>query len=272
MVRMGTVWDRTVEVLNGRTGMIFSIALLGLVIPAFVRDVAVVYSVIASPMFAFAIASPILSLAALPFTLWAQLAITAIATEPGVTRQDAARQGRARLLPALGLTLLLGLVASIAMLPPIVALIWSGFDFASALSEGSASRVSPPSIGTVVFIVLYVLLYAALAIWLFARLIVLYPVILNERLGIGAISRAFTLTRELTWRIIGVLLLFGIVAMIATAAAQAVTGTIFTLILGEAGGLVTSAVVTFVSAAFTVLATVFTAQLYVATREKHAVP
>ncbi|RZL78416.1 MAG: hypothetical protein EOP66_07915 [Sphingomonas sp.] len=272
MVRMGTVWDRTVEVLNGRTGMIFSIALIGLVIPAFVRDVAILYSVIASPMFAFAIASPILSLVALPFMLWAQLAITAIATEPGVTRQDAARQGRARLLPALGLTLLLGLVAVIAMLPPIVALIWSGFDFASALSEGSASRVSPPSIATVVFIVLYVLLSAALAIWLFARLIVLYPVILNERLGLATISRAFTLTKGLTWRIIGVLLLFGIVVTIATGAAQSVTGLIFKLVLGDAGSLLTNGVVTLVSAAFTVVATVFTAQLYVAIREKHAVP
>lgn len=265
MVRMGNVWDRTVEVLNGRTGMIGGFALLGLVLPSVVRDA---YVAAGTPgTMGFAVIGLTLSLVALLAMIWAQLSIIAVATHPATTRDDAARQGRARLAPAFGMTMLLGLIAGLACLPPIVALVWSGFDFAAA-SRGAATMM-PPSAGTAVFVSLYFLVFGLIAIWAVARLALLNAVILNERLGIGAIRRSFALTRGLAWRILGVVLLFAIVLVVATGAAQAVTGVILRLVLGASGkGLATflaDVAGTLVTAAGSALAAVFTAQLYVAT-------
>ncbi len=265
MVRMGYVWDRTVEVLNGRTGMIGGFALLGLFLPSVVRDA---YVAAGTPgTIGFAVIGLTLSLIALLAVIWAQLAIVAVATHPSTTREDAARQGRARLLPAIGITILLGFIAGLAMLPPIVALAWSHFDFAAA-SRGAAT-MTPPTAGTAVFVTLYLVVYVLVAIWLVTRLALLNAVIVNERLGIGAIRRSFALTRGLSWRIIGVVLLFAIVLVVATGAAQAVTGVILRLVLGASGkGLATflaDVAGTLVTTAGSALAAVFTAQLYVAT-------
>jgi hypothetical protein len=266
MVKMGSVWDRTVEVLNGRTGMIAAIAILGLFVPSAVRDG---YVAAGTPgTVPFAVIGLILSLAALLAMIWGQLAIIAVATHPATTRDDAGRQARARMVPAFGITLLIGLVGLFAMLPPIVALIWSGFDFAAA-ARGATMATNPPSAGVAIFVVAYVLVFAVVAIWVAARLMLLNPVILNERLGVGAVARSFALTRGLTWRIIGVVILFAIVMIVATSAAQAVIGVIFRLILGESGkghaAFLAGIAGTIVTTAFTALAAVFTAQLYVAT-------
>ena len=265
MVRMGNVWDRTVEVLNGRTGMIGGFALLGLFLPSVVRDA---YVAVGTPgTMGFALIGLTLSLIALLAMIWAQLAIVAVATHPSTTRADAAQQARARLAPAFGITMLLGLIAVVATLPPIVMLVLSGFDFASA-SRGAA-MMTPPSAGTAVFVSLYFLLYLLVAIWVAARLALINAVILNERLGIGAIRRSFALTRGLIWRIIGVVVLFAIVLVVATAAAQAVTGVVLRLVLGEGGRGVAAFLAdvagTLVTTGFSALAAVFTAQLYVAT-------
>lgn len=265
-VKMGSVWDRTTEVLNGRSGMIATLTAIGLVLPSIVRDA---YVSVATPgTISFAGIGMALSLAAVLAMIWAQLAIIAVATHPATTREDAGRQARVRLAPAFGLTLLVGLVAVVAMLPPIVALSLSGFDFAGA-ARGAGMATTVPSAGTALFVTIYCLVLGVLAIWAAARLILLNPVILNERRGIGAIRRSIALTRGRTWRIIGVVILFAIVLTVSTLAAQAVTGLIFRLVLGaSAKGLATflaGVVGTLVSSAFTAIAAVFTAQFYVAT-------
>ncbi|TXC69817.1 hypothetical protein FSB78_01725 [Sphingomonas ginsenosidivorax] len=265
MVKMGNVWDRTVEVLNGRTGMIGSFALLGLFLPSVMRDA---YVAAGTPgTIGFALIGLTLSMIALLAMIWAQLAIIAVATHPSTMRADAAHQGRARLGPAFGITMLLGLIAGLAALPPMIGLVLSGFDFAAA-SRGAAT-MTPPSAGTAVFVSLYFLVYGLFVIWAVARLALLNAVILNERLGVGAIRRSFALTRGLTWRIIGVVVLFAIVLVVATAAAQAVTGVIFRLVLGASGkglaAFLADVAGTLVTTGFSALAAVFTAQLYVAT-------
>jgi hypothetical protein len=268
MVKMGSVWDRTVEVLNGRTGMIAALALLGLFLPSVVRDA---YVAAGTPgTVPFAVIGLVLSLIALLAMIWGQLAIIAVATHPATTREDAGRQARARVAPAFGITLLIGLVALVATLPPIVVLVLSGFDFAAA-ARGATMAANPPSAGTAIFVSVYFLVFGLVAIWVAARLVLLNPVILNERRGLGAIRRSVALTRGLTWRIIGVVVLFAIVLIVATGAAQAVTGVIFRLVLGASGkglaAFLADIAGTLVTTAFTVLAAVFTAQLYVTTAE-----
>ena len=272
-VKMGTVWDRTIEVLNGRTGMIARIAVLGMLLPTVVRDGFVAFTSRANPV--SMLVGAVLTIGALVAMIWAQLAIIAIATDPAVDAASASRQARARVLPALGITVLLTIVAFLLAVPPIVVLVQSGFDFAAA-ANGSSAQMTPPSVGAASFTALYGLAYLLVLLWIGARLVLLNPVILNERLGVGAIRRAIQLTKGMTWRIIGVLVLFCIVLLVATGAAQSVTGIVLRLVLG-ADSIATAAFLagvagSIVTTAFTALAAVFTAQLYVATREKHAVP
>jgi len=271
-VKMGTVWDRTIEVLNGRTGMIASIAVLGILLPTVVRDGFVAFSSRANPV--SMLIGVALTIVALVAMIWAQLAIVAIATDPAVDAASARRRGGARVLPALGITVLLTIVALLLAVPPIVVLVQSGFDFAAA-ANGSSARMTPPSVGAASFTALYGLAYLLVLLWIGARLVLLNPVILNERLGVGAIRWSIQLTKGMTWRIIGVMILFLIVLMVATGAAQSVTGIVFRIVLG-ADSVATAAFLagvagSVVTTAFTALAAVFTAQLYVATREKHAV-
>ncbi len=272
-VKMGTVWDRTVEVLNGRTGMIAPIAVVGMLVPSVIRDGFVAFSTPGTAM--FALVGSVLAIGALVAMIWAQLAIVAIGTDPATDAADARRQAGRRVLPAIGITILLTLVAALLAVPPVVVLIRSGFNFAAA-AAGTNAQMTPPSAGAAGFVGLYSLAYMLVVVWIGARLVLLNPVILNERLGIGAIRRSIQLTRGLTWRIIGVLILFVIVTLVSTWAAQAVTGILFRLALG-ADGIATATFLagiagTIVTTAFTALASVFTAQLYVAVREKHAVP
>jgi hypothetical protein len=272
MVKMGTVWDRTVEVLNGRTGMIAPIAVLGILLPSVIRDGFVAFSTPGTA--SFALVGGLLTLVALVAMIWAQLAIVAIATDPATDAASARRQANSRLLPAIGITLLLSIVAVVFALPPIAALAFAGFDFTAA---ASGRPVATPGVGNAaMFSALYLLAYLLLALWLCARLVLLNPVILNERLGAGALRRSVRLTKGLTWRIIGVMILFAIVLLVAAGAAQSVTGIIFRLALG-ADSITTATFLagiagTVVTTAFTALAAVFTAQLYVAVREKHVTP
>ncbi len=273
MVKMGTVWDRTIEVLNGRTGMIAPIALFGMLVPSVIRDGFVAFS---TPGTAIALlVGSVLAIVALIAMIWAQLAIVAIASDPATDAAEARRQAGVRVLPAIGITVLLTILAALFVVPPVVVLIQSGFDFTAA-ANGSRVQMTPPSAGAAGFVGVYSLVLMIVFLWIGARLVLLNPVILNERLGIGAIRRSMRLTRGLTWRIIGVLILFAIVMLVSTWAAQSVTGILFRLALG-AGGVATATFLsgiaaTIVTTAFTALAAVFTAQLYVAVREKSVTP
>ena len=109
---------------------------------------------------------------------------------------------------------------------------------------------------------------------LVVRLVPLYAVVLHERRGVGAIARSWRLTRRHSWRLIGVVLLFLIVLLVASTAAQSVVGLIARLALGaEARGTVAFIAALAgqaVSTALTLAAIVFSAQLYLAlvTRER----
>lgn len=273
MVKMGTVWDRTVEVLNGRTGMIAPIALLGMVVPSVIRDGYVAFSTPGT--ISFALVGSVLAIGTLVAMLWSQLAIVAIATDPATDAASARRQAGSRVLPAFGITVLITLVAVLLVIPPVIVLMSSSgtIPYVGFSAAGSAMLRTAPSQGRAAqFAILYFSVFTLIAIWIGARLALLNAVILNERRRVGAIRRSFQLTKGLTWRIIGVLILFAIVMLVSTWAAQSVTGIIFRLALGAKGiataTFLSGVVATIVTTVFTALAAVFTAQLYVAVREK----
>ncbi|VVT16664.1 conserved membrane hypothetical protein [Sphingomonas sp. EC-HK361] len=264
MVRIGTVWDRTTEVIGGRGNMLAGIAATGIFLPSIVQAA---FRDFALP------AAQLVGLLAAIVMLWAQLAIVAASSDPSTTGGSAQRIATARFLPAMGVVIIVVIVAAILSLPGITLLIASGFDFAAAQAGRTQGAIDA---GKAAGSGLYFFVFALFMLWLGARLIVLYPVIVNERLGLGAIARSFRLTRGLTWKVIGVLILYAIVFLVALMAATSIVGLVFRLILGsDSVALVTflagiaGAIVTTI---FSVLQAVFTAQLYLAARGPDAAP
>jgi hypothetical protein len=93
-----------------------------------------------------------------------------------------------------------------------------------------------------------------------------------ERRGVGLFARSFRLTRGITWKVIGVLILYFIVSQVSGLATKLVFGAVFGLIAGGNGPgsvsmVLTSVLVAAVSTAFAVLAAAFTAKLYLAIRD-----
>lgn len=227
MVKMGDVWDRTSEVLGGRGGVLAGIAILTVFVPGVINAAYTSYA----PAGALRSAIVVLLLIAVTIaSIWGQLAIIAAATDPATTRPAAQRQATERLLPALGVMLVLGIVATFAFLPAIVLLVMSHLDFA-AMANGTPPA-SPEASGPLLLAGLYMLVAFVVLLFVGARLLPLYAVVLRERLGLGAIGRAWRLTRRHTWRLVGAVLLFMIVVMIASWAAQAVAGLVTALVLG----------------------------------------
>ncbi len=264
---MGNVWDRTGEVLNGRGGMLAGIAILTLFVPGAINAAYKIFTPASSASVAVGM---LLTLAATVAALWGQLAIIGAASDPATTRAAANRQASARLVPAVLVALVLGVAFSIAFMPAILLLVVAGFDFASAFGGGTPAPPIAPGAGLLAALYMIVVLIAAL--FLFSRLLPLYAVVLHERLSIGAIARTWRLTRKHTWRLVGVILLFLIVLMIATWAAQSVIGLVARLVLGGNA----TATVTYIAAlagqavstGLTLVAVVFSAQAYVALTER----
>ncbi len=126
--------------------------------------------------------------------------------------------------------------------------------------RGWRGRARRASVATIVAV--------AVALWLTARLVPLFPVIVNERLGVAALRRAFALSRGTAGRMIGVIILFGIVLLVVVMAVTLVVGSIAALLLGrEAEGAIAFVVALAsgaVTAAATVVQTVFYARFYAA--------
>jgi len=268
MVKMGNVWDRTVEVLNGRGGMLAGIAALTLFLPAVIDAAHMAY---APAGMAKTIGGAVLTLATTVVALWGQLALIAASTDPATDRAVALRQANGRLAPALVVAFLLALVFALLFLPVFALLAAAGLDF-TAIGNGATPNVTAP--GAAALAGLYGLVALVVLLFVGVRMLPLYAVVLHERHGAGAITRSWRLTRRHSWRLIGVLLLFLIVLLVATGAAKSVSGLILRLALGAEAqttvDFLAATVAQAVSAALTLVAVVFSAQLYVAlvTRER----
>lgn len=268
MIRIGTIWDRTAEVIAGRGGIIAWLAGMFLFLPAVVQ--AVMRPVAGgAPSPGLALLAALLGLAVAALAIWGTLAITALASDPAVTRGEAIAIGQRRLPAAIGV-LLCGMgIALVVSLVPIALIASSGFDFARAQRgldqpHFDAARAAPA--------VLLLALLFIVALWASARLLPLFAVVVNERRGLRAFARAFALTRGFGLRLIGVLLLYGLLSVIVLTAATWVSGVVAGLVFGAGGALWTALVVALVGAGVTagisVVQSVFGAQFYVATRDR----
>ncbi|SEL29168.1 hypothetical protein SAMN05216382_1729 [Sphingomonas palmae] len=264
-VRMGLVWDRTVDVLQGRSGILARLAILFLFVPGVVSAAV---SSAATPGTPLAFVSSLASIAASIILIAGVLAITAVASDPEVDAAQATRIAFARLLPALGAIALVMVVLFVVMIPITLLIMHAGATFNPATGRFDLARASGSALQLAGVIGLLALI---VGLWLTAKIAPLFAVIVNERRGLGAFARSFRLTRGSTLRLVGVIILYGIVVIVAVMAATLIAGIAARLLLGPdaPGGVtfVTGVASSAVTALLTVVQTVFYARFYVAARE-----
>jgi hypothetical protein len=268
MVQMSTVWDRTTAFASSALGAVMPIALVLLFVPVSVQ-------LAVTPL----LVKQVLSVRVVVMALfWAvellgTLSIMVLALGATLRPGEAVRAALPRLGPTIAIFILFLIAIGVLCVPFGIAIAGAGVDMAQ-LQAGNAAGAGNLSGGAALFILGYGLVLVILGFWLTARLLVIEPVILAERRGLGAIMRAFRLTKGLALRIVGVLILYAIVATIAVLAAQTVFGSIFALIAPDDGSIgiatvLTAVVVAAVSTTFKVIAAVFVAKLYMAIAEAH---
>lgn len=265
MAKMGTVWDRTAEFLSDNLAGVLPVALLAFFVPASIE--ASFQPALQSGSTSLILSLRLVQLAFGILSLWGSLTISAMALDMADGR-SAGAIGRARLLPALLVSVTVLALMIVLVLPIPLALQLGGYDLTEIARGGSAAA----SIGQQMAagIAIYGLILLALLLWLAARLFLITPVIVREKRMFSALRQSWKLTRGMTWRIIGVILLYALVSWVSILAANMVFGSIFTLVAGgpaegiSLAGVLTSIVVAAVQTGFTVLGPAFTAKLYLA--------
>ncbi len=260
MIRMATVWEHTVDVLRGRGAILAGIAFVTLFLPA------VLSAAVTSFLGDGQAARPLVSLLSAVLMLFGMLAITAVASDPRVDRGAAYRLAANRLPAAIGVTLVLIIALSLTFVPGTLALLAAGATVtATGMVEMQRAAAGPLALSAGL-----ILAAAALLLWLGARLAPLFAVVINERLGLGAIRRAFALTRGVAARLIGVLILYAVLVLVLSVAVRSVVGVVLQLLLDSDGAVLfgTSVALAIVSAGATVVQNVFYAQYYAAVRAR----
>lgn len=265
IVNMGNVWDRATDFLSDNLSVVVPIALFAIFLPS---SLSASIAPIAKQSYTANLVIQAAQLALALVTLWGQLALVALATEPLAGRPAAVVQANARFLPMIGLMLLTLIGFLLLLLPYPIVLGLAGYDLNAAMN---GQQVPVPN-GIGGFIVLYTAVLVPLMLFLAARLVLLTPVVVRERRGAGALRRSFVLTRGIVWKVIGVTILYCIVFGVSLLAAQWVFGSILELVAGGEGPVslatvLTSVMVGAVQTAFVALAAAFVAKLYLAVRD-----
>lgn len=268
MIRIGTVWDRTTEVIAGRAGLLAWLAGVFLFAPGMLQAVLRVIAM-TTPGASFKLLAGLVGLAVAVLALWGTLAMTAMASDPAVSRHDAIAIGRRRLPAAIAVLLVMMVVTFVVVLAPVAYVVAGSIDMAQ-LEHGMPMQALDGARVAALTPALFVL--SLVALWAGARLLPLFAVVTNERRGLGAFARSFALTRGSTMKLIGLMLLYAIVAIVLLTAVTWVLGSVAQLIFGDEGQvwtiLLLAAATGVVTAGLGVLQTTFSAQFYLAARER----
>ncbi|MHA6723472.1 hypothetical protein [Sphingomonas sp. RS2018] len=265
MASIGQVWDRTTEFLGDHLPRLMPVIVLALFVPACISGSVEPLRLTAglpTRLGLFAVSTIVALL-----SLWGQLVIVSRAIDPALG-QGAQRVATSRLLPAIGVFVLVVIGFAALFVPLALLLVLAGIDPAAARGGGAAMfSAMTPTLGW--SIVAYTFVYLILILFVGARLMPLIGVVAAERRGLSAIPRAFRLSRGMTWKLVGVLLLYVVVTFVAVMAVNSVVGSIVKLALGGTGPVTAASVVTaivsaVVTTALTALAAAFYGKLYVA--------
>jgi hypothetical protein len=262
MLKMGTVWDRTAEFLTDNLATLLPIGLFAFFVPFSIRG-NFAYAA-ESAGFEFQLVLQLVSLGFAILAVWGSLAITAMVLDSGAGA-SAGTTGTKRLLPALAVAVTMLAALLLAWAPAAIVIGIYGYDFEAAFTSPFGWPLA-----------LYCVVAVAFALWFSARMMLVNPVIVAEKSIFGAIPRSFRLTRGVTLPIVGVLLLYILVSLVAVLATQIVFGSIFALLAGAPDSpvslsrVLTSVMVAAVQTGFTMIVPVFTANLYLALTQREA--
>lgn len=261
MVNMGNVWDRTTEFLSDNARALLPIASVAVLVPETVAALVRGAGPTVNPAVAFTVA-----IVCLLISFWGQLAIVALALNPGGGRAGAIAKATSRYPHAIGATALV-LVVLLALMLPVAAVVGaSGIDMTAP--TGSASSASANlSGGARTFVTIYFIFWVIVSYVVWARMWLLNPTVIAEGGVVGAIRRAFARGRGIAWRLIGVSLLFVVVAVIAWLAVTMAIGVIVGLFSHDPapfgiGRIIVSLAGGCVATAFYAIVAAFSANLY----------
>jgi len=271
MVDMSTVWDRTTAFAGDNAGKLALIALPTIFVAAATQDV--LAPVAASPDQGMRAQASLAGFALSLLSLFGQLSVTALSIDPAAGTGGALGRVRKRFLPALVVLIVVALGAMFALVP-LVAMLAAAGVAANAMGQmdnvtlAAALAASP---GLALAASLYALAFLLVLAWLVARLAVTGPVVLAEGVMLAALRRSYRLTRRNGWRIIGVMLLFALLTVVAGTATRLVVGSVSRLVLDGDGllapaRLLTIGAVALVGTIASVFVAGFVGKLYLALR------
>lgn len=266
MVSIETVWDRTSGFIGDRLGDVLRIAVPLVFVPMAAMGVLMPWMGREPTIRNLALGLVVLFASLV--TLWGNLALTALVLQPADWRA-ATRAGAGRLPAKVLVSLVELVVAALATAPILVAFAFAGIMPGQMPGAGAYPAMG---LGTAAFILLYTLVLSVAMLVLLARLLLVDAALVGERRGVSALVRSLALTRGLTLKLVGVLLLYVIVSQVAGLAARTVFGTILRLVTIGAGPVnaatvITAILVAAVQAAFSLLAVIFSARLFIAIRD-----
>ncbi len=254
MISMNQVWDDSVAFIRREAALLIPLTLATVYLSDVLASIA---SGLAEP------GKPnpsgtILMLAAALWSIVGQLAIAMLVLRPGHSVGEALSNGFRRLGKVVLVAVLIGLIVSVAATPIATAAVFNGAD--------------PAKPETIQALPGWILLCATALIvgliWLAVRLALINPLIVDRNPGVvEAIKTGFALTKGISARLFFVALLYGVMLTILSRAVQFVAGSIFALIGAAidsplAGTVMTAMVTGLITAAMSLLATVFLATLY----------
>lgn len=255
MVSMNAVWEDTMVFVRREAGLLVPLALATLLVGDVVNTLSTPSTVAGSST---NLALSLMTFAAILWTLVGQLAVMALALRPGSSVGEALVHGFRRLPTLIGAAFLVGIAATLVLMPALVGVMQSGVD-----PNKPASFALLP--GWVSF---YILVFGAVAIWLSLRLSTLNALIVDKKVRvIEALRTAFAMTRGIVARLILVAMVYFVVTTIMTAAIKYTLGAALAVV-GRAidspfvGAALTALATGVVSTALSTVAAVFLAMLY----------
>jgi hypothetical protein len=269
MISMSNVWDRATEFVGDNLAALSRIAIIILVFAA-AQDLMSQATEGAPPATKLAIQCVVLIVALI--SLFARLAVLAMAIDDRRSAGEALALAAGRLLAVIGVLIVMGIVFGLLILPLGVLPLIGGLDPAALQNMNADTfRALPGWVSATILI--YSLVLVVVVLWVAARLSLVLAIVVQERVSVAALTRSWRRTHGLVLRILGVLVLLAIVAAVAGLAAKAVFGTVSRLIMGDAGplsvsGVVTAIAVALVATIFSVIGDAFTGKLYLATRAR----
>lgn len=251
-----TAWNESSQFLKLHFGALFTIALAFVALPNVALQ-ALGPTAVAPGRAPEAGLWLLLIPAVLVLNVAASLAMSSLALGRMNVVGEAIAHGFRRVLPMLGAAAIL-VVAMLVVFVPLAML--------SGITPENLTRPAPAGAGR---LLLFMLAFAAIALFFAVRLLLMTPVAAAERAGpIAIIRRSWSLTGGHFWKLLGFVGLMLIVLLVVMMVATLILGLIIGAVAGPplpgtTGGFVLALVSALINAAFVVVTTTLIARIYV---------